>query len=299
MTSQTIIISDTHLGDPRSASPRAADLLPLIDRADALVINGDTAELQRPSMRGQAAREVLELRLLCDRLGTELQLISGNHDAYIDDCRYRTYARDTVLVTHGDVLHPAVVPWAADRKEMAQETKRFLDEMGPNDRESLEGRLETSRHVSHLEFLRASEGHTEQPLLRSPSRLLEVLKYWYRVPQLANRFAEQYLPDARFIVIGHSHRHGIWQVGDRTVINTGSFHWPGRPRATVIQGDEIRVHPISRRPDRLYDLQPSPIFSAALGTLPAWSLEPHQDATLLDTPAPTKDLASETLRRAA
>ncbi len=264
MEKPTLVISDTHLGDHRAGGPRVADLLPLLEGVGRLIINGDAAELQDPVTRGPAARQVLDLQLVCERLGVELTLLSGNHDAYTEDRRHVRLSSGRVLVTHGDVLHPAVVPWADPGRRLAKQHAALLDALPESERDSLTARLAVSRHVGHDEFMNGSHGRTPA-LLGNPLRLAAVLWYWWRAPSYAAAFAERFVPDAQFVLIGHSHRQGVWRRGGRTVINTGSFHWPGKPQAVLLDADELRVHAIDRRADGVYTFRPTPHFLARDG----------------------------------
>jgi hypothetical protein len=46
------------------------------------------------------------------------------------------------------------------------------------------------------------------------------------------------------IILGHAHHQGVWQRRGRTVINTGSFRFPGQPRVVRITGSQVSVHRI-------------------------------------------------------
>ena len=118
MPHQTLIISDTHLGKPGQVNAEA--LRPVWQGVDELVINGDTAEVQVPWLRGAAVRELDRLEQLTGQDGVKLTLISGNHDAYLTDRRCLQLADGRILVMHGDALHPAVAPWTRSANPLAQ-----------------------------------------------------------------------------------------------------------------------------------------------------------------------------------
>ncbi len=265
---RTIILSDTHFGAPGRRTPSPASLRPIIQRADRLVLNGDVAELQAPALRADAARAVLELQSICDELDIELDLISGNHDAYLNDQRHLTLADGQILVTHGDVLHPAVVPWVDDAAGLEIEARDGLRQLDDDHRDTLEGRLLVSQYVGHTQFLNSSHSERLISLLLHPSRVRRICQYWKHAPTAAALLAARYAPQTKFIVFGHSHRQGVWPIGWRTVINTGSFHFPGRPRAVVIDDQTLTVHKVKRQRDQ-YTLSPKPIFSATLNDVQA------------------------------
>lgn len=245
MTRKTLIISDTHLGRPGKAT---ADMLrPVWEGVDELVINGDAAEVQIPWLRAAAVRELDRLEDLTRRDGVSLTLVSGNHDAYLTDRRCLELAGGRVLVMHGDALHPAVAPWTRSGKAMRKLTERALADADPAERESLHTRLSIAQHVGHSEFLeeyvlssRGAGGIWHA--LRRPWEVPRVVAYWRREPEMAMRFIERYSPGTRVLIIGHSHRAGVWRRGDRTIINTGAFSFPGRPWCAVVSEGDLSVH---------------------------------------------------------
>ncbi len=225
-------------------------LRPLWADANQLIINGDTAEVHHPSYWADAAREVLALHDLTEADGVELTLISGNHDAFLTDQRHLHLAHGRVFVTHGDVLHPAVAPWSirADhmRKAHAAAMAEYRDD---HDRHSLEVRLRASQVASHAEWTdlneQASHAGAWQTLAR-PWAVAHVLWYWRQIPNIAAQFVRDHAPEAHFLLLGHTHRPGVWHRGDRTIINTGCFGFPGRPYGVVIESGVLRVLRIKR-----------------------------------------------------
>jgi len=249
MNGRIVIISDTHLGRPRCAAVGAAALRPLWARADHLVINGDVAEVHHPRHWSLAARQTLELFDLCEADGTQLTLLSGNHDPYISDTRHLHILDEQVFITHGDVLHPAIAPWSPAAGRIRAAYDRAISHLRPEERGGLEHRLGAAQHASHSEWVdlrrQAADSRITAMLMR-PWAVAKVLWYWRIVPRLAAAFARDHVPAARFFIFGHTHRPGIWTVDGLTVINTGSFGFPGTPRAVVIENDQLAVHRIRR-----------------------------------------------------
>lgn len=247
MPHQTLIISDTHLGKPGGTT--AASLRPIWQGIDELVINGDAAEVQVPWLRGASIRELDHLQTLTRQDGVKLTLISGNHDAYLTDQRCVQLAEGRILVMHGDALHPAVAPWTRHAKSLQEQTRREINKAPEN---NLATRLTIAQHIGHSEFLKehvlSSLGeHTLQRLLARPIEVPLVLWYWWREATLGTRFLDQYAPQAKVLIVGHSHRRGIWHRNGRTIINTGAYTFPGRPQCVIHQGDTLRVHRIVKR----------------------------------------------------
>lgn len=250
MSRTTLIISDTHLGRPGKATAEA--LRPIWQGVDELVINGDAAEVQIPWLRGAAVRELDRLDDLTRRDGVSLTLISGNHDAYLTDRRYLHLAGGEVLVMHGDALHPAVAPWTRSAKTMQKLTARALADVNPAERETLHTRLSVAQHVGHSEFLEeyvlSSRGEGGiWHAVRRPWEVPLVMRYWRQEPGLAVAFIERYAPKARVMILGHSHRPGVWRRGGRTIINTGAFTFPGRPWCAIVGEASIRVDKIIKQ----------------------------------------------------
>lgn len=249
MPRRTVIISDTHLaGDGRGARSAKA-LRPLCQGADELVVNGDFAELSDPRWRGNAARQVLELTDLCEEEGVRLTFLSGNHDPLITDRRYLRLAGGEVFVTHGDMLHPAISPWVADAHKLRLLHNDALASLDPSQRGGLDDQAMIVQHVSGQKWDHLASDTSSRPgrLRRHAghaAKCARVLWFWHRLPKLAAQFADRYAPEARYFVFGHFHRAGVWHIGGRTIINTGSFHAPQNPHAVVIEGETLALHRI-------------------------------------------------------
>ena len=150
---------------------------------------------------------------------------------------------------HGDALHPAVAPWTRSAKALQERTER---EIASGKHDDLASRLEIAQHVGHSEFLReyvlSNLGESSaRRILARPIEVPMVLRYWQKEPALAEQFLERYAPQARVLIVGHSHRRGVWQRAGRTIINTGAFMFPGRPQCVVHQADELSIYRIVKR----------------------------------------------------
>ena len=261
MKDRIVILSDTHMGRPEAVVRSPAELAPLWRGADSLVINGDVAEVHDPRHRVKAAGQVLELHDLCERDGVDLTLLSGNHDPYISDTRHLKLANGAVFVTHGDALHPSIAPWCPTAAKVRHSYDTAMATLKPEERDTLASRLSVTQHAAHehwVEFEKVIQRSAMQQLIRRPWMVFEVLWYWHTVPQLAKQFAEEHASQAKFFIFGHTHRQGIWQRGGLTVINTGSFGFPGRPRAVVIEDGRLRVYPVCRKGDA-FDYADAPL----------------------------------------
>ena len=77
-------------------------------------------------------------------------------------------------------------------------------------------------------------------------RWLRLLWAWRAAPELASRFLKDYAPKARCIILGHTHRPGVWHKEGRIVVNTGSFSRPNWPWAVWVGGGQMSVRKVER-----------------------------------------------------
>jgi len=290
MSGHALIISDLHLGRPGRRSPTAEALRPLWQDADELIVNGDVAEVHHPHYRGVAAREVLRLADLCHEDGVRITVISGNHDAYLTDRRHLLLADGRIIVTHGDSLHPQIVPWSPDAHRLESAYRAAMQHVDDPAAPTLEDILAASQHAAHHEWIITSN-HSRRAALRrlltNPRCMLEVIRAWRNYPVHAAAFAALHVPDAQVIVFGHTHRAGVWTPGERIVMNTGSFGWPGRPHAVLVDGETVSLWPIEtrrRHGHRLHVLGAAPKHTVHLAPS---SIEDVVQNTPVETVRPT------------
>lgn len=249
-----VVISDTHLGRTRGGARSAEALRPLWQKASTLIVNGDLAEVHDARLRAAAAREVVALQAMCDEDGVQLILIAGNHDPFITDRRYLSLFDGEVFITHGDVLHPAISPWtrhAAHLRGLHEEAIQIADAVGTAGVAPIDDmRHEAARYASHFEWDAMAEHMDVEPTHRV-KKMMQLARqvalasyYWTLLPRSAARYARFHAPACRFFVFGHIHKAGIWNDGDRLVINTGSYGQPGRPRGVIIERGNLTVWPI-------------------------------------------------------
>ena len=267
MSGHTVILSDTHLGLVRRRRRFVQALRPLWKGASHLILNGDVAEIHDPKRRIAAARAVVELSELCELDDVRLTMLSGNHDPLLSDVRHLHMAGGHILVMHGDALHPAIAPWSTTARQMQQIHTDAVEALPDNLRSDLDARLAAVQHASVRQWNQMGDRYTQNGLFHMiirPWCILRVLAMWRQYPKLADRFATKHAPAARFVIFGHTHHHGIWRLGNRVLINTGSFVFPGRPCAVILGDASLGVYAVYRktgrywlakRPMRTYDLQ--------------------------------------------
>lgn len=247
------IISDLHFGD-RASRVRALDqLAPLAAGASELVLNGDSLET-RPGGAPDRPRQLeAALCTFVQSCPTHVRLITGNHDPDISSAHFHELAGGAVLITHGDIAYDDLVPWSQDAplagQLVAQARRRTTDA-------SLDSLLAAHRDAAaaipqrhQLEprrwrYLRSFLGDTVWP----PQRIPRILRAWAELPARMAGIARTHRPQARFIVVGHTHRPGHWRQPDGLlVLNTGSFCLPLGARVVEVATDHLTLRAVVAR----------------------------------------------------
>lgn len=250
-----LILSDVHYAHPACLLDHWTELQTLIQGARTVIFNGDTVEM-RYSRTVESARGIIEqLRAYCASLGAEAIFVTGNHDPIISDTHQLDLAGGQVLVMHGDVLFDEITPWSREAKVVRPAHLKIMEAMGGKDALDLDGRLVAARRAC-LEFEKIEVKHPPNVFGKitaylqefwPPTRPLRILKIWGDTPGIAAAFAQQFRPGAGIVVMGHTHRSGVWSIGGHTVINTGSFTPLSGRLGLWLEGDSVRVRKIVRR----------------------------------------------------
>jgi predicted phosphodiesterase len=231
-------------------------LRPLLEGASSLVLNGDTLDTRpgkNPPRTAQMRREVLEY---FGSVGTPVTLLTGNHDPDLSGQHALEFAGGRVLVTHGDVLFDDIVPWSRDAPVIRRKIAAALAGLPADVAGTFEGRMAAFRSVSAATpQLHQSETNPLRYAVRlasdtvwPPNRAFTILKAWREAPGLAAAFARSHRPKAAFVVIGHTHRPGVWTTPSGVVvINTGSLCRPFGAMAAEISEDSLRIRRIEAR----------------------------------------------------
>lgn len=249
-----LILSDLHLG----LSPlETRHLAPLIEAADELWLNGDTAELRHPRYRSQGARRLGELEAACAKRGLPLVRLAGNHDHDEAFPLHRMLAGDRILVTHGHAFLPEVAPWSVWAKEAARRHREYLLSLPARERTSMHAALRAAVVASEAAWSDTSKERKlhAAAMLTRPWAVLAVLRTWKEWPALTHAFVEAHQPQARVVISGHSHRRACHTIAGRTLMNTGSFNPPAKPAAVWVRGNEACFIPLALRRGR-YELPP-------------------------------------------
>ncbi|MDD5349137.1 MAG: hypothetical protein PHQ12_02890 [Chthoniobacteraceae bacterium] len=245
------ILSDLHFGYSSSRVKAAEQLAPLAEGAEEVLFNGDTVETRFPQERDRAREAVAALRNVCHTAGAHAVFLTGNHDPDVTEIHHLELADGAILVTHGDVLFHGLSPWSTEAAVLRAAHDRELAALGHP--EDLTRRLEALRRAARvLEPLGAKLMPRVKPGLWHalaehfwpPWRTLRILGGWAQTPFLANALAARCVPQARCVILGHTHFSGVWRVGGRLVVNTGGFTPMGRPLAAELEGNTLTVRKV-------------------------------------------------------
>ena len=249
-----LIISDLHLGHRVCAIRSPSELEPLIAQTRTLVLNGDTAEMRTSADRAVGRQAAAEIARIAHGYGTKVIFINGNHDPTISKQDHLDLADGNVLVTHGDILFLGVAPWSPKARAFRTIHRRVLTDLGPEALYKFEKRLlATKRTAIKLQMLAHPLTRGRFPGLRllarqfwPPYRPFMILKAWLDTPRLATELLESLKPQTRIIIIGHTHRRGIWQRHNRVVINTGGYVPSVSALGVLIEGKKLEVRSVER-----------------------------------------------------
>ena len=173
-----------------------------------------------------------------------------------------------MFITHGDVLHPAISPWAPHARRLQELHEDMIASLDSSSEQNVQARLEAAQYAAHFEWDQITrEPEPEQSWFRRRLNIVatiaRVLWYWHSLPGRASEFANRYAPESRFFIFGHIHRSGIWHYNGRVLVNTGSFHCPHNPHAVVVENKRLTVWPV-RNAEGLFDFAPKPLAQLPL-----------------------------------
>jgi len=230
-TEPTLILSDLHLGHRASRIKDPEQLVPVLKGSSSVIFNGDTAEMRHTTDRPIGRKLAAELARICHQEGRKAFFVNGNHDPTVSNINHLDLHQGAVLVTHGDILFLDVAPWSRSAKHYLMKHREILSNLGPEDFTDFEKRLlATKRTAIELQLVEPAVTDDRWPGLQlflrqfwPPFRPLMILKAWWETPAKAANLARVFRPQARYILVGHTHFPGVWKIDPRIVINTGGF----------------------------------------------------------------------------
>ncbi|QDU63272.1 UDP-2,3-diacylglucosamine hydrolase [Planctomycetes bacterium Pan216] len=252
-----VVLSDLHLAHPATYLKNPEFLRPLLDGARTLILNGDTFEQLNLARRSEALDKGKQLLEQCAEQGISTVLITGNHDPQASSLHHLDLFGGRVFLTHGDMLHPAIAPWSSDARVLLAEHHRLLG--GGPEPDDLDEALRLTKRSALVgsiydDEVRAKAGWWARFMFvgrfaLQPWRVPMALIYWANVSHYATVTQRRFRPDSKLMLIGHTHRPGVWQHHDFTLVNTGSFHPMSKPLLVRMNENEAVVLSTRRRGD--------------------------------------------------
>lgn len=247
-----LVLSDLHMAHPASYVSHPRQLAPLLENVRSVVFNGDTCELANLDRKARARELLHDVHDLCQQRGVRPYFLTGNHDPFISNLHHLDLFGGRVFITHGDALHPAIAPWSRESKAILAERHRLL--AGRSEPRTLAQVLLLSKQASLVAAL-YDHGAKEQGLwgrlelvsrfARKPKRILITLMYWANVAHYSHALQQRFRPEAKLMLIGHTHRPGVWKNRDYMLVNTGSYQPLSHSLAVYLDDSQAvvrRVH---------------------------------------------------------
>jgi predicted phosphodiesterase len=247
----SLILSDLHFHSRCSLADQLSPFRALFRGFETVVFNGDTVGWDiavDPDACGLAHAQIVRF---CEEAGCTAQVLAGNSDFPISIQRHLRLAGGRVLVMHGDAIFPGISPWrpeaaCLERIRTAQRRQLSAEMAAPLSAE-LAAVVETMRvYAAKLEPEHCST-NLWLNRLTLPARMLTLLRVWRGFPRRCAEFLDTFAPTAEIAVIGHFHRSGVWKIGGRTIVNTGSFGRFSRPLGVVVAEECLSVFALNKR----------------------------------------------------
>lgn len=239
--SKTIILSDLHFGKPNSTAVTAQQFRSLWKGCQSLILNGDTTEAHSINSSEKSKALTTELCRLAKEDGIQTTAVAGNHDPEISKTNSIWLWDKRVLVFHGHAVFPGVAPWSWRAPFIRQRREDLLKKGGDGFEDQLEAVRLASLAAAKGEFKQHRPSLLHMASLAIPASF-RVLHSWWNFPEYTSRWVNQFASSAKYVIVGHTHHAGIWNVDGRVIINTGCFGFPSHPRAVIIDEDELTVY---------------------------------------------------------
>ena len=276
----TIIISDLHLGHRASQIRDPEELTPILREARSVIFNGDTVEMRTAVDRPVGRHMAAVIARLCHSIGCRATFINGNHDPAVSKIDHLDLMDGRILVTHGDILFLGVAPWSRQALAYRKIHLRALANLGPDALMNFEKRLLATKRTSiKLQMMeRPVTKHSKAAKLSvllaqfwPPHRPFMILRAWLQTPTLAARLCNLFRPNARYVLVGHTHYPGFWRRGPITVINTGSYVLHFGALAVILDGEWLEIRKVKKQKDgfalgkRIARFQETPLERISVG----------------------------------
>ena len=249
--SSILVLSDLHLCKWLSNVGNVSQLRPLWQGFDELILNGDTEETYSSRHSAKSKKATVELIKTAEDDGLKVRVLNGNHDPMISDNHYYSSHNDTVIIFHGHAIFQEVTPWTWYGKTIASHRRKLINELG----DTFESQLLATQLASE-QSASGGKNKNKPTGLTLPVRgawcVYRILRAWKQFPKLSADWIATYAPKSKFVVVGHTHRAGIWEYEGRVYINMGCFGFPSYPLAVVIENDTLQCFRVSKKNNLFY-----------------------------------------------
>lgn len=251
----TRVFSDLHLGHPASTVRSVPDLFPLFEGCDRVILNGDTVETCSAALAADSRARADELLAGLGETKTEALLLPGNHDPDQAGPSLLEIDGGQVVITHGDICFRYGSPWSPWITKVKPRLDAAEEEAGGFDNaRTVEARAALAKAYAYAFHPRPRRFtgffgkletifHAAWPITTP----LAILDTWKNGPERVAVWMEEFTPDAKVLIMGHTHRAGIWLRRSRWIINTGAFHPFTRPHFVEWQPGNLRLVEIQHR----------------------------------------------------
>ena len=254
-----VILSDVHLYSRSTWGREVEQLRGLWAQAKTVIFNGDTINWRldrEDDLREEATQHLTEI---CKQDGTEPIFLAGNSDVRISQQDVVSLNEGKIFISHGHLFFPGISPWAKHSSLMLQERNRALQNLD-DDKDTLAGQCLAIREAVMIMQQHCLEKLRNKPfrrklfnciyLLRRIILAATILRAWREMIPFAMQFADSYAPEAKFLIMGHTHKPGIWQSDGRIIINTGSVGGVFGARVVRLENDTLKIHAVKKRNGR-------------------------------------------------
>ncbi|MGH8017383.1 MAG: metallophosphoesterase [Opitutaceae bacterium] len=226
------ILSDLHLGHHASLAREIGQIEPLYKDAATVIFNGDTVEMRSERNRERAVQIMQRVDEFCRAQKAATHFINGNHDPIISTVNHIELGAGNLLVTHGDALfHEVETSWDVRAWDEPEENDPGACAPAAADLERLVSILSANKRaapghdIAHFDIPNGTWGQFTTFMKQTwpPKNLVRMVSSWRNNPMHALNLVRMYHPTARCMIVGHTHRPGIWHENGYCVINTGSY----------------------------------------------------------------------------
>ena len=272
------IFSDLHLGHPASTIDRVGMLRPLFDGIDGIWFNGDTVETCSGLLATESLAALGELTRTLESLGIRWETLPGNHDPDRGGPALRELENGEVVVTHGDMCFRYGSPWSPWVPKIMDKLVEAEKELGGYAQaDDLAARARLAQAYAHAFQPRprkftGSLGKLEtiKHAAWPPTTPLAILNVWINGPEMVAKWMEQFTPAAKVLVMGHTHRPGLWFRRGKWILNTGAYHPFAKPRVVDYLPGRLEMRPVVRRGGEFH---PGPLVRSLIRGENGWRRE--------------------------